>query len=120
MKKYVIFFGLALLCALPAIAETGQNKPNNLDIVKPAELDNLPIPPEGKPTPEEVKFDKDSNDCYNSAEGKINKPTKTAGPNISTDFADPKSAILDQFYSECMKKKGYNLEEKSSEGETEE
>ncbi len=84
-----------------------------------ADLNDPPAPYEDKPTPEEIKYDHDSDECYNQAQAKLKVSGKSAIPIVSAspDSPDPKSEVLDEFYSECMEKKGYNLEQESGEGE---
>jgi len=102
MKKFI--FLIAFLFAFPLMA---------------ADSNDVPSPYEDKPSAEDIKYDKDSDDCYNQAQAKLKSGGKTTAPSVSSspDSPDPKSEILDEFYSECMEKKGYNLEQESGEGE---
>jgi hypothetical protein len=104
MKKFI--FLTVIFFAFPLMAADVNDAPGA-------------APYEDKPSAEDIKHDKDSDECYSQAQKKLKASGKAARPIVSgtPDSPDPESEILDEFYSECMEKKGYNLEQESGEGE---
>lgn len=72
-------------------------------------LEDVPTEAEYKQSEEDAKFQDDSEICYEDAEKLLKKD-----PSAKKMNEEDKSERLDQLFTECMTKKGHNMNEDSA------